>query len=205
MIDHIDQLIDELIAREGDFVDHPADNGGPTRWGITQAVARRHGYTGEMHMLPRHTAAAMYKRVYWHAPAFDQLERLAPKLAAEMFDTGVNMGTGTAIGFLQRALNALNRNSRDYPDISIDRKIGPETLRAVQAFLRCRGPRRTCPDKGDRCVARRLLCPLGRIPPRTRSVFIRLVRKPNWLRTSKEGMYHVTPRRHNWADRKPDR
>jgi lysozyme family protein len=67
------------------------------------------------------------------------LERVAPKLAAEMFDTGVNMGTGTAIGFLQRALNALNRNGRDYPDISIDRKIGPETLRAVQAFLRCRG------------------------------------------------------------------
>ena len=136
VIDHIDQLIDELIAREGDFVDHPADNGGPTRWGITQAVARRHRYTGEMHKLPRHMAAAMYKRAYWHAPAFDQLERVA----AEMFDTGVNMGTGTAIGFLQRALNALNRNSRDYPDISIDRKIGPETLRAVQAFLRCRGP-----------------------------------------------------------------
>ena len=140
MIDHIDQLIDELIAREGDFVDHPADTGGPTRWGITQAVARRHGYTGEMHTLPRHMAAAMYKRVYWHAAAFDQLERLAPKLAAEMFDTGVNMGTGTAIGFLQRALNALNRNGRDYPDIAIDRKIGSETLRAVQAFLRCRGP-----------------------------------------------------------------
>ena len=139
MTDHIDQLIDELIAREGDFVDHPADNGGPTRWGITQAVARHHGYTGEMHTLPRHMAAAMYKRAYWRAPAFDQLEHLAPKLAAEMFDTGVNMGTGTAIGFLQRALNALNRNGRDYADIAVDRKIGSETLRAVQAFFRCRG------------------------------------------------------------------
>lgn len=140
VIYHIDQLIDELIAREGDFVDHPADNGGPTRWGITQAVARRHGYTAEMHTLSRHMAAAIYKRAYWHAPAFDQLERVAPKLAAEMADTGVNMGAGTAIGFLQRALNAINRNGRDYPDISIDRKIGHEMLRAVQAFLRCRGP-----------------------------------------------------------------
>lgn len=140
MIDHIDQLIDELIAREGDFVDHPAYKGGPTRWGITQAVARRHGYMGDMSTLPRNVAAAMYKRAYWHAPAFDQLERLAPKLAAEMFDTGVNMGTGTAIGFLQRSLNALNRNGRDYADIAVDRKIGSETLRAVQAFFRCRGP-----------------------------------------------------------------
>lgn len=140
VIAHIDQLIDELIAREGDFVDHPADKGGPTRWGITQAVARRNGYMGDMNTLPRNVAAAMYKRVYWHAPAFDKLDRLAPKLAAEMFDTGVNMGTETAVRFLQRALNALNRNGRDYPDISVDRKIGPETLRAVQAFFRRRGP-----------------------------------------------------------------
>jgi lysozyme family protein len=140
VIAYIDQLIDELIAREGDFVDHPADTGGPTRWGITQAVARRHGYMGDMNTLPRNVAAAMYKRLYWRVPAFDQLDRLAPKLAAEMFDTGVNMGTGTAIGFLQRALNALNRNGRDYPDIPVDRKIGPGTLRAVQAFFRHRGP-----------------------------------------------------------------
>ena len=46
MQDNIDDLIDDLIAREGGFVDHPADKGGPTRWGITQAVARRHGYMG---------------------------------------------------------------------------------------------------------------------------------------------------------------
>ena len=48
MQDNIDDLIDVLIAREGGFVDHPADKGGPTRWGITQAVARRHGYMGQM-------------------------------------------------------------------------------------------------------------------------------------------------------------
>ena len=117
-------------------------------WTIRPTIAARPGgvlrrqlpAVMEMHTLSRHTAAAIYKRVYWHAPAFDQLERLAPKLAAEMFDTGVNMGTGTAIGFLQRALNALNRNSREYTDIFLERKIGPETLRAVKAFLRCRGP-----------------------------------------------------------------
>ena len=136
----IDELIDELIVREGDFVDHPADKGGPTRWGITQAMARRHGYMNAMGKLPRNVAAAIYKRQYWRAPAFDRLHRLAPKLAAEMFDTGVNMGTGTAIGFLQRALNALNRNGRDYIDITVDRKIGPETLRAVHAFFNRRGP-----------------------------------------------------------------
>jgi lysozyme family protein len=50
------------------------------------------------------------------------------------------MGASTAIGFLQRALNALNRNGADYPDIIIDRSIGPDTLRALAAFLTKRGP-----------------------------------------------------------------
>ena len=39
----VDELIDELIEREGGFVSHPADRGGPTRYGITEAVARAHG------------------------------------------------------------------------------------------------------------------------------------------------------------------
>ena len=140
MRDNIDDLINDLIIREGGFVDHPADKGGPTRWGITQAVARRHGYKGQMEELPRNVAALIYKKQYWRAPGFDQVAQSAPKLAAELFDTGVNMGTGTAIGFLQRALNALNRNGVDYPDIAVDRTIGPNTLRALKAFLAKRGP-----------------------------------------------------------------
>lgn len=140
MRDNIDELIDDLIAREGGFVDHPADKGGPTRWGITQAVARRHGYMGQMEELPRSVAALIYKKQYWRTPAFDNVSQIAPILAGELFDTGVNMGTGTAIGFLQRALNALNRNGVDYPDIAVDRTIGPNTLRALEAFLAKRGP-----------------------------------------------------------------
>lgn len=140
MRDNIDGLIDNLIAREGGFVDHPSDKGGPTRWGISQAVARRHGYMGQMENLPRSVAALIYQKQYWRAPAFDQVAKIAPILAAELFDTGVNMGAGTAIGFLQRALNALNRNGADYPDIAVDRTIGPDSLRALEAFLAKRGP-----------------------------------------------------------------
>lgn len=135
----IEQLIEDVIEREGDFVDHPADRGGPTRWGITQAVARRQGYMDDMRHLPRSDAAAIYKRLYWLAPSFDKVARTAPKLAAELFDTGINMGTGTAIGFLQRALNALNREARDYGDLTVDRRIGPATLLALSSFLHKRG------------------------------------------------------------------
>jgi len=134
-----DALIEAVIDREGRYVNHPADRGGPTCWGITQAVARAEGYGGAMRDLPRDAAAAIYRRLYWQRPGFDRVARRARAIAAELFDTGVNMGCGTATGFLQRALNALNRAARDYPDIAVDREIGPRTLAALDAFLRVRG------------------------------------------------------------------
>jgi lysozyme family protein len=135
----VGQLIDDVIAREGGFSDHPADRGGATRWGVTEAVARAHGYAGDMRLFPRDDAAAIYARVYWERPNFAGVARHAPRLAAELFDTGVNMGPAVAAGFLQRALNALNRGASDYPDLVLDAAIGPQTLAALGAFLDRRG------------------------------------------------------------------
>ena len=134
-----DALIDAVIDREGRYVNHPADRGGPTCWGITEGVARAQGYDGAMRDMPRADAASIYRRLYWLRPGFDRVALRAPKIAGELFDTGVNMGTGTAAGFLQRALNALNRTARDYPDIAVDRDIGPRTLSALDGFLKARG------------------------------------------------------------------
>lgn len=135
----IDSLIDALIEREGDYADHPADRGGPTRFGITEAVARANGYGGAMRALPRDKAALIYRRLYWTRPRFDAVAERAPAIAAELFDTGANMGPKVAAAFLQRALNALNRGARDYADIAVDGHVGPATLAALDGFLRHRG------------------------------------------------------------------
>tara|TARA_B100000678_G_scaffold184099_1_gene153874 strand:- start:6 stop:545 length:540 start_codon:yes stop_codon:yes gene_type:complete len=135
----IDTAIDEVIAREGGYSDHPADRGGPTRWGITQHTARAHGYEGDIRRLPRSTAESIYRRAYWSAPRFDAVAERSQALAFELFDTGVNMGPEIAAGFLQRVLNALNRRERDYPDLKVDSRIGPQTLAALDAFLALRG------------------------------------------------------------------
>ncbi len=135
----IDRLIDEVIAREGGYSNHPADRGGATHWGITQAVARANGYSGDMRAMPRSTAAHLYRRLYWDGPGYAFVAEIAPKVAAELFDTGVNMGVTTATGFLQRALNALNRNQKDYPDLKLDRLVGAKTLAAIGAFMALRG------------------------------------------------------------------
>ena len=135
----IDGLIEGLLEREGGYVNHPADKGGPTCFGITEAVARAHGYAGPMRQLPRDEAAAIYTRLYWLRPRLDEVARRSQRLAAELFDTGVNMGPAVAVTFLQRALTALNRNGRDYPDLVPDGRVGSQTLAALDAFLELRG------------------------------------------------------------------
>ena len=136
-----DGLIDALIDREGGYVNHPADRGGPTCFGITEAVARAHGYGGAMADLPLDEAAAIYRRLYWLRPRFDEVAKRVPRIAAELFDTGANMGPAVAATFLQRALTALNRNGRDYPDLVPDGRIGPRALAALDGFLEARGKR----------------------------------------------------------------
>ena len=79
-----------------------------------------------MRHLPRDEAAAIYRRLYWLRPRFDEIAKRSPRIAAELFDTGVNMGPAVAVTFLQRALTALNRTGKDYPDLVPDGRIGPQ-------------------------------------------------------------------------------
>ncbi len=141
MQEKIDELVDALIEREGGYVNNPADKGGPTSFGITEAVARANGYAGPMRQLPRDEAARIYTRLYWLRPRFDEVARRTERIGAEMFDTGVNMGPAVATTFLQRALTALNRNGTDYPDLAPDGRIGAQTLAALDAFFMKRGQR----------------------------------------------------------------
>jgi lysozyme family protein len=131
--------LNALIEREGDYVDHPSDKGGPTRFGITEAVARANGYAGDMRGLPLDVALTIYFKRYWSDPGFNKVADIAPRLAAELFDTGVNMGPRVQVVWLQRWLNGLNRRGRDYADITADGVIGPATLGALKAFLKVRG------------------------------------------------------------------
>ena len=129
---NVDALIDELIEREGGYVNHPADKGGPTCFGITEPVARALGYAGAMQNLPRHEAAAIYRRLYWLRPRFDQVARRSERIAAELFDTGVNMGPAVATTFLQRALT--RSIACEGPIDDAGRPRGPLTLHALDAY-----------------------------------------------------------------------
>lgn len=130
-----DKTFEHLIMIEGGYVNDPKDSGGATRYGITENTARSHGYTGQMSELPLREAQRIYKAAYWDAVYGDEIGAFSPEIAAELFDTAVNMGIKFAGTCLQRVLSAMNRNGTDYPDVTIDGAVGPATVAALRAYL----------------------------------------------------------------------
>lgn len=159
----IDDILADVLKAEGGYVNDPRDAGGETNFGITIAVARANGYAGPMRDLPRATALAIYRRRYVAEPGFDRVLPIYPAIAAELVDTGVNMGPAIAGRFLQRSLNALTEAA-----LVVDGEIGPKSIDALAQFKRTRG------EEGGR----RLLALLNALQG-TRYIELAEARRPN--------------------------
>jgi len=134
-----EKIINEIIRIEGGYVNNPSDSGGATRYGITEAVARENGYTGDMRELPKEIAFKIYEDKYWEPLYLSAIEMMSSGIAEELADTGVNMGVERAAKFLQRSLNVLNNKGKIYPDLTVDSQLGVKTLRALGDYLAYRG------------------------------------------------------------------
>jgi lysozyme family protein len=115
---NFDEAFDVLLGHEGTYSRHPDDPGGETMWGITRKVAMKEGYVGEMRLLPRDTAKAIYRRRYWGAL---NLDALPDAIRFPLFDAAVNSGPEQAVKWLQRAV-----------DVVDDGILGPMTVHAAQ-------------------------------------------------------------------------
>jgi lysozyme family protein len=81
---------------------------------------------GTMRDMPLTEARRIYKVAFWDFMELDAIGALSPKVAAELFECGVNNGPAIAGMFLQRALNKLNNGGKFYPDLKdTDGVIGP--------------------------------------------------------------------------------
>lgn len=135
----VDQIIEDILKAEGGYVNDPADKGGETNHGLTIKVARENKYFGDMKDLPRDVAKDIYLKQYFIDNGFDKVYNISPKIGAELTDTGVNCGPSFARPLLQKALNILNRDSKDYAELVEDGIIGAATILAFKTFLKDRG------------------------------------------------------------------
>lgn len=140
-----------IIPNEGKYSNDKNDNGGETVYGLTRKddvdwegwkiVDNYKGKSGYPNNLPYSQllllAQSYYKKKYWDYAQMDyaQMDKFPSQdLAKKIFSISVNMGKSIAIMFLQRALNVLNHNGKDYPNITIDGIFGTQTLSNV---LKC--------------------------------------------------------------------
>lgn len=133
------KVIEAIIQREGEFVDHPDDRGGPTKYGVTIATARAFGYHGEIKDMPKSFAFDVYQKEFWENYRFDRLVEICPALAEKMADVAVHMGPYWPVDFLQKSLNVLNQKTKLYRDLRVDGVIGPITIGALVMFKNHRG------------------------------------------------------------------
>lgn len=132
----IETLLDALLAREGGFVNHPADKGGPTKYGIRQATLSawlgRSASVDEVRSLDVETAKAIYRQRYYAGPGID---RLPAEIREQVFDMGVNHGPRIAVKLLQEVLNLAG-----FGPIDEDGALGPETYGAAERAQAQMGP-----------------------------------------------------------------
>lgn len=132
----VDSMIDDIIRREGGYVDHPADRGGPTNYGIThKTLARyldREVTREDVRQLSKELAAEIYRRAYYLEPRLDALpSRVRPFL----FDSAVNHGPRRAVRFLQQVLNAAG-----FGRLAVDGLAGPTTRHHAETGEKAMGP-----------------------------------------------------------------
>ena len=106
---------DALMFTEKGYWNDPV--GGPTMWGVTERVARKNGYKGNMRDLPIGVAQSIAKSEYWDKYKCDQMPMV---IAFQVFDTAYN--GGRPIHWLQDAVG-----------VTADGVFGPKTLAAVYA------------------------------------------------------------------------
>lgn len=143
-----DYLIKEMIdVIEGvAYTNHANDKGGKTKYGIIEDTAiaykylwSKYNFNGVMSEMPRGLAEEIYAIGFWNKLNCDQIRVYNPALAAILFNIGVNSAPSRAGILLQRGLNSLNRNQKDYPDVAVDGSIGTNSLTALKGYCDKRG------------------------------------------------------------------
>lgn len=150
------RAFDTLIGVEGGYVNHPADRGGATKFGISLRFLKAEGKIDlnrdgradfdldmdgdldgqDIRMLTVEHARTLYRRCFW-----DRLGcyGFARPLGEMMFDQAVNGGTSAAIRLLQRAINFCQvpeGSTTPLPGVAADGVMGPATRAGVDRVLK---------------------------------------------------------------------
>lgn len=134
----------KTMGVEKGYANDPDDSGGETwagisrknwpswpGWQIIDSFKNKPGFEVNLQASTalENQVKSFFKQNFWDKMRLDEFNNQA--IAEEMYDTGVNMSDTIAARFLQEALNATNRNQKEYADIDVDGVIGRGTVATV--------------------------------------------------------------------------
>lgn len=114
-VKEIDKLLDEVIAREGGYVNHPQDPGGETKYGIS----KRSYPEEDIPALTVERAKELYRRDFVRRFRIDEFSNI--ETARLVLDWVVHSG---ALGI---------RKIQHHLGITSDGVVGPQTLAALES------------------------------------------------------------------------
>lgn len=127
---NVDQLINELLVREGGYVNDPDDPGGATNFGITihtlSEVEGRKCTPSDVRALSKSKAKEIYRELYYIKP---NIHKVPMELQGSVFDMYVNAGT-RAVKILQETLGLFGHN------MGVDGVLGPITQKTANDVFR---------------------------------------------------------------------
>lgn len=124
------QIAEEIVAREGGYVNDADDPGGATKHGVTIGTMKNLGIdlnkdgvvnVADVKLLTQAQAVDIYLKHYFEKPGIAKLPQC---LQASVFDMYVNAGSN-AVKILQKLLTIMGFTC------SVDGGIGPQTVRAA--------------------------------------------------------------------------
>ena len=127
----VEAIADDIIAREGGYVNDPDDPGGATKYGVTIGTMTRLGLDldgdgrvtpADVKRLSRGQARKIFVDHYFHKPG---ISGLPGPIQASVFDMYVNSGAN-AVKILQRLLNDMGQI------VAVDGALGPQTHEAAR-------------------------------------------------------------------------
>lgn len=127
----VTQIANDIVTREGGYVNDPDDPGGATKFGVTIHTMRRLGLdlnadgrvtVDDVKILSEEKAIEVFVDHYFFGP---QINRLPDAIQPSVFDMYVNAGAH-AVRILQRLFNSMRI------DVLVDGVIGPQTITAAE-------------------------------------------------------------------------
>lgn len=118
-----EQVLDWILKDEGGLTDHPSDNEGITKYGVTKSdlteLWGRPAKDSDVKNLSLEEAKNIFRRLYWNPL---KCSELPPAIAYMVMDAGLLHGVYRSSIWLQKAVG-----------VRMDGQVGPKTIAAVKA------------------------------------------------------------------------